>query len=66
MGQMVMDWEETSWTKFSYQKVRVTPEEEDMILWSDTDLGARRLGFKAHSKTEEACGPKQVILLLWA
>lgn len=45
---MVMDWEETSWTKFSHQKVRVTPEEEDMILWTDTGLEARRLGFKAY------------------
>lgn len=52
MGQMVMEWEETSPIKFSHQKVRVTAAEEDMILWTDTGLGARRLGFKTHPDTD--------------
>lgn len=49
---MVTDREETSWTKFSDHKARVIPVEEDIVLWTDTDLGARRLGVKACPDTD--------------
>lgn len=35
-------------TKFAEQKARVTPAEEDIILWSDTGPGDRSLGFRLH------------------